>query len=84
MKFKYIPQGVCSRQIEFDIEENIVKNVVFHGGCPGNLIALSRAIDGKTVEEIEKLFSSIKCGTKSTSCSAQLAKAVRQADEANK
>lgn len=81
MKFRYIPEGVCSRQIEFDIEKNIVKNVKFTGGCPGNLIALSRAIEGKTVEEVEKLFSDVRCGDKGTSCSMQLAIAVRKAYE---
>lgn len=81
MKYSYITSGTCTRQIDFDINGNIITNVKFFGGCPGNLAAISRVVEGKTVEEIEHLFKDIKCGTKPTSCSAQLAKAVRQAYE---
>ena len=84
MKYKYKTQGTCSIQIEFDIEGNIVTNVVFYGGCPGNLKAISKVVDGKTVEQIEEWFQDIKCGNKPTSCSAQLAKAVREAYELTK
>lgn len=79
MRYKYITEGTCSRQIEFDIEGNVIKNVTFYGGCPGNLSAISKVVEGKTVEEIENWFKDIKCGYKPTSCSAQLALAVRQA-----
>ena len=84
MKYKYKTQGTCSIQIEFDIEGNIITNVVFYGGCPGNLKAISKVVDGKTVEQIEEWFQDIKCGNKPTSCSAQLAKAVREAYEVTK
>lgn len=83
MRYKYKTQGTCSIQIEFDIEGNIIKNVLFYGGCPGNLLAISKVVEGKTVEQIEEWFKDIKCGNKPTSCSAQLAKAVRQAYEEN-
>lgn len=79
MRYSYKTYGTCSRQIDFDINGNVITNVTFYGGCPGNLAALSKVIDGKTVEEIEKLFKDIKCGSKPTSCSAQLAQAVRKA-----
>lgn len=79
MRYKYVTEGTCSRQIEFDIEGNVIKNVTFYGGCPGNLSAISRVVEGRTVEEIENWFKDIKCGYKPTSCSAQLALAVRQA-----
>lgn len=79
MRYKYITEGTCSRQIEFDIEGNVIKNVTFYGGCPGNLSAISKVVEGRTVEEIENWFKDIKCGYKPTSCSAQLALAVRQA-----
>lgn len=81
MRYKYKTQGTCSMQIEFDINGNIISNVVFYGGCPGNLTAISRVVEGKTVEQIEEWFKDIRCGNKPTSCSAQLAKAVRQAYE---
>lgn len=84
MKYNYKTNGTCSREIEFDIDGNVIKNIKFEGGCNGNLKALSRAINGKTVEEIEKLFLGLTCGSKSTSCSDQLAKAVRKAFEENK
>ena len=84
MRYKYKTQGTCSIQLEFDIEGNIIKNFIFYGGCPGNLSAISRVVEGKTVEQIEEWFKDIKCGNKPTSCSAQLAKAVRQAYEENK
>lgn len=81
MEYKYLTRGTCSREIDFEIEGNIIKNIKFHGGCPGNLQAIAKAMEGKTVEEIELLFKDIKCGNKPTSCSAELAKAVRKAYE---
>lgn len=81
MRYSFKTYGTCTRQIDFDINDNIITNVTFYGGCPGNLAAISRVVDGKTVEEIERLFKDIKCGSKSTSCSAQLAIAVRKAFE---
>lgn len=79
MRYKYKTQGTCSMQIEFDINGDIITNVVFYGGCPGNLTAISKVVEGKTVTQIEEWFKDIKCGNKPTSCTAQLAKAVRQA-----
>lgn len=81
MQYSFKTSGTCTRQIDFDINDNIITNVTFFGGCPGNLAAISRVVEGKTVEEIESLFKDIKCGTKPTSCSGQLAQAVRQAYE---
>ncbi len=81
MEYKYLTRGTCSREIDFEIEDNIIKNIKFYGGCPGNLQAIAKAMEGKTVEEIESLFKDIKCGNKPTSCSAELAKAVRKAYE---
>ncbi len=84
MRYKYRTQGTCSMQIEFDINADVVSNVVFKGGCPGNLTAISKVVEGKTVNQIEEWFKDIKCGKRPTSCTAQLAKAVRQAYEENK
>ena len=84
MRYKYATRGTCTREIDFDINGNVITNVTFHGGCPWNLAAISKVVDGKTVEEIENWFKDIKCGTKPTSCSSQLAQAVRKAyDELN-
>ena len=77
MRFQFKTQGTCSQIIYFDLENNVVSNIEFYGGCNGNLKAISKLMDGKTVEEIEELLSGITCGNRPTSCTDQLAKAVR-------
>ena len=84
VRCEFKPQGVCSTKIEFDLDGNVIRNISFTRGCNGNLKALSRAVDGKTVEEIESLFRGLTCGEKSTSCSDQLARAVREKYEESK
>lgn len=79
MKHTYFTKGTCSRQINFELDGNIIKNVSFVGGCDGNLKAVASLVEGLTVDEIEKRVKGIKCGFKSTSCSDQLATAVRKA-----
>ncbi len=76
---QYIPQGVCSKMIEFDVVDNKVKNVSFLGGCDGNLKGISCLIDGMDVEEAITKIDGIKCGRKNTSCPDQLAKALKKA-----
>ena len=79
MHYNYRTTGVCSSQIDFDIDGNIISNVKFTGGCNGNLKAIGKLVDGFTVDEIEsKLLGNI-CGMRNTSCADQLAKAVRKA-----
>ena len=79
MKYTYIPQGVCPMQIEFDINDDVITNVKFTGGCNGNLKAVSKLVDGFTVDKIESVLLGNTCGRRPTSCADQLAKAVRQA-----
>lgn len=79
MEYNYKTNGTCSTAITFDIEDDIIKNVKFTGGCNGNLKALSRLVDGMSVDEIENKLKGITCGWKNTSCSDQLARAVRRA-----
>ena len=80
MKYSYRTENVCPQVIEFDIEGNVITNVKFlGGGCPGNLQALPRLVEGMTVEEIEEKLGGIQCGFKGTSCADQLARAVRKA-----
>ena len=81
MKHTYKTRKTCSSQISFELDGNVVKNVSFTGGCNGNLKAIASLVDGLTVEEIESRVKGIKCGFKDTSCSDQLALAVRQAFE---
>ena len=81
MRYSYNTQGTCSMQINFDIEGDVVSNVEFIGGCNGNLKAISKLVNGWTVEKIEEYLRGNTCGGKSTSCADQLAVAVRQAYE---
>ena len=81
MTFEYKPQGVCARHLKFDIEDGIVKNVKFTGGCNGNLQGISALCEGKPIDEIINAVKGIRCGFKSTSCPDQLAKALTQALE---
>ena len=79
MLYEYYPQGVCSMKISFDIEGDVISDIEFLGGCNGNLKAISKLVDGWTVEKIEEYLLGNTCGSKPTSCADQLAKAVRQA-----
>ena len=80
---QYKTQGVCPSLIDFDLNEDKVSNVKFTGGCNGNLKAVSKLVDGKSVDYIESMLLGNTCGYKNTSCADQLAKAVRQAYEKN-
>lgn len=79
MHFDYKTENTCSQIISLDIEGDRVSNIQFMGGCNGNLKAIAKLVDGKTVEEIESSLSGITCGRRPTSCGDQLAKAVRAA-----
>ena len=75
----YMTQGVCSRKIEFDLtEDNIVKNVVFHGGCNGNLKAISKLVDGQQAENVMNILKGNTCGFRNTSCADQFSKALEK------
>lgn len=78
MRCEYKTKGVCANMIHFDLEGNVVTNVSFNGGCNGNLKAVSKLVDGMTVEQIEGYLKGNTCGMRSTSCADQLAKAVRE------
>ena len=78
------PQGVCSVQIDFDIDdEKKLHNVAYVGGCNGNLKAISKLVDGMSADQISKLLLGNTCGMKGTSCADQLAKAVTEAAKAS-
>ena len=82
MNLSYKTKGTCSRQIDLEINDNIVTNVVFYGGCDGNLKAIPRLVDGWTADQIAEKCSGVLCGFKNTSCADQLAHAVLAAKEA--
>ena len=79
MEFSYRTKGVCSMQINFDLDDDVVTNVEFIGGCNGNLKAISKLVNGMTVDQIESYLKGNTCGYKPTSGADQLAIAVRQA-----
>ena len=83
MTYIFKTKGVCAREIEITVEDNIVKNVKFLGGCAGNTKGVARLIEGMDATEAIKRIEGIPCGFKSTSCPDQLAKAIRQALESN-
>ena len=78
MQYTYTTTGTCSKVITFDKDENgIISNVKFFGGCPGNLAAISKLVNGMNADKISELLSGNTCGNKPTSCADQLAKAVK-------
>ena len=82
-RFSYTPSGVCSRQIDFEVEDNVIRSVRFSGGCAGNTQGVAALLVGMTVDEAIERLSGIRCGFKPTSCPDQLAQALRQYKEAN-
>ncbi len=80
MHYQYSPKGVCSYNIEFDMDENgNVSNISFAGGCNGNLKAISKLCEGMNADEIAGKLKGNTCGFKGTSCADQLALAVLKA-----
>ena len=79
MQYKFRPMGVCSMEITFDVENDIVKNVSFLGGCSGNTQGVTKLCEGRDAEEVMNLLSGIRCGSKGTSCPDQLAQAIKEA-----
>ncbi len=77
----FTPKGVCARGIDFEIEDGVVKNVVFTGGCNGNVSGISSLVEGMKVEDVIKRLEGIECGFKSTSCPDQLANALKEYKE---
>lgn len=76
--FTYSTKGSCSRQILFDVDaENKLHNLRFIGGCSGNLQGIAKLVEGKDIDEIEKMLLGIKCRN-NTSCPDQLSKAISQ------
>lgn len=76
MKFTYKTKGVCSRLIEIEIENNIIKSVSFEGGCNGNTKGIASLVVGMPADEVIDRLKGIKCGFRQTSCPDQLANAL--------
>lgn len=79
MNYEYRTQGTCSSKIKFDLEDGIVKNVKFTGGCNGNLKGIASLVEGMKAEEAAEKLQGIRCGFKNTSCPDQLSKALTKA-----
>lgn len=81
MEYRYKPEGVCSREMIFDIEGDIVKSVKIVGGCAGNTVGISSLVKGMKIKEVIEKLKGIPCGYKGTSCPDQLAKALEALEE---
>lgn len=79
MHYECTPRGVCASHLSFDIEDGKLQNVVFTGGCNGNLKAVSKLVAGKPVAEITAILDGNTCGNRPTSCADQLCHALRAA-----
>ena len=78
--FDYKPHGTCSTDIKvvYDDETNIIENVEFTRGCPGNTLGIARLCKGRSLEEVYNTLNGVKCGYKSTSCPNELTKAIKE------
>lgn len=76
--FSYIPTGVCSRKITFEVENDILTDVKFDGGCPGNLLGITSLVKNMPIKDVIKKLKGIRCGFKNTSCPDQLCHALEE------
>ncbi len=79
--YTYNTSGVCSRQLYFDIDDGILHNVSFYGGCHGNLQAIGKLVEGKDAREVAGILEGNDCAGRGTSCADQLARAIMLALE---
>ena len=82
MQYTYKTKGTCSQMITFDVNDNIVTNVQFFGGCNGNLKGIAKLVEGMNIDEVIARVEGVTCGMKATSCPDKLAKALKAAKEA--
>ena len=78
MEYRFTPQGVCSMEMIFDIENNIIKSLKIIGGCPGNTVGVSRLVAGRSIDEVIEMLEGINCGGRGTSCPDQVAIALKE------
>ncbi|MCL2487570.1 MAG: TIGR03905 family TSCPD domain-containing protein [Oscillospiraceae bacterium] len=78
MEYQYQPKDVCAKKIFFTIDQGMVRNVRFSGGCAGNQTAVSRLVEGMPVVEVIRMLGGIMCGKRNTSCPDQLAIALQK------
>lgn len=81
MIYKFKPEGVCSMEMEVDIEDGIIKEAKIVGGCPGNTVGVSRLVVGMKVDDAIKTLKGIPCGIRGTSCPDQFARGLEKIKE---
>ena len=79
MTYTYIPRGTCSRKIEFELDNGIIKNMRFIGGCSGNTTGLSQLVEGMDAKAVIAKLKGVRCGMRPTSCPDQMAQALEAA-----
>lgn len=80
MTYRYTTQGTCSRMIEIELDNGVIADVRFVGGCHGNLQGIASLVRGMKPSDVVARLEGICCGVKSTSCPDQLACALREID----
>ena len=81
MEYRYTPQGVCSMQMIFEIDNNVIKKLKIIGGCPGNTVGVSKLVEDKSIDEVIDMLKGIPCGKRGTSCPDQVARALLEYKE---
>ncbi|MGN1115403.1 MAG: TIGR03905 family TSCPD domain-containing protein [Candidatus Ornithomonoglobus sp.] len=79
MRYSFTPRGVCSAQIDFEIEDNIIRNVRFTRGCSGNTQGVGALCEGMQADEVVRRLKGLNCNGRGTSCPDQLAQAIELA-----
>lgn len=74
----YAPKGVCSKSMTFEVEGEIIQKVTIVGGCPGNLLGISKILVGMNVHQVIERFEGTRCGGKNTSCPDQIAQGLKE------
>ena len=77
-KFKYIPNGVCAKEMVFSIDNNVIVDAKTIGGCPGNSQGISSLIKGMNIDDVIDRLKGINCSGRGTSCPDQIANALLQ------
>ena len=83
MTYTYMTRGVCSQSIEIEVDDGIILDVKFYGGCNGNLKGIGELVKGMKIDEVISRLQNIDCGGRGTSCPDQLAKALLAYKEQN-
>lgn len=78
MEYRYKPEGVCSREMIFEIENGVIKSLNIVGGCDGNRKWIAKLVEGMKIEDVIEKLKGIECGYKGTSCPDQLSIALEK------